>query len=285
MVSTDKTPKEASENSLEKAPGKLPENAQRKDFFNDLKSLQMLVMLLAGILIIASLAWVFDEVLEDEEEDDDGNGSDVVYNPVIDPNDFVDTIDNPYLPFTRGNSWVYEGETEDGTERIEVVVTNDTKVIMGVTCTVVRDTVSIEGEIIEDTYDWFAQDKEGNVWYFGEDSKEYDDGEIDTAGSWEAGVDGAKPGVLMMANPLAGFTYRQEYYRGEAEDMAQVIHLNQTVTIGDDTYNNVLVTLEWNPLEPGDDENKYYAPGIGVIMEVQVKGDSEQVELIEFTTG
>ena len=235
------------------------------------------------LLVLVSLAVAADELFED---DDDGNGGgpDVVYDPIIDPDNFVDGIDNPYLPLKVGNKWVYEAETEDGTERIEVTVTNQTKVIMGVTCTVVRDTVSLEGELIEDTYDWFAQDKDGNVWYFGEDSKEYDDGEVDTAGSWESGVGGARPGVLMMAKPLAGFTYRQEYYKGEAEDMAEVIHLNETLTIDYGTYSNVLVTREWNPLEPGEEEYKYYASGVGVIKEVEEGGDSERVELIEFTS-
>jgi len=236
------------------------------------------------LLVLVSLAVAADELFEDDDDDDGGGGSNVVYDPIIHPDNFVDKIDNPYLPLAVGNKWVYEAETEDGTERIEVVVTNQTKVIMGVTCTVVRDTVSIEGELVEDTYDWFAQDKDGNVWYMGENSKEYDDGEVDTEGSWEGGVDGAKPGVLMMAKPLAGFSYRQEYYKGEAEDMAEVVHLNETVTIDSVTYNNVLVTREWNPLEPGAEEYKYYAPGVGVIKEVEEGGDSERVELIEFTS-
>jgi len=235
------------------------------------------------LLILVSLAVAVDEIFDD---DDNGNGgSDVVYDPIIDPDDFVDEIDNPYLPLKVGNKWVYEAETEDGTERIEVVVTNQTRVIMNVTCIVVRDTVSVEGDLVEDTYDWFAQDKDGNVWYFGEDSKEYDDGEVDTEGSWESGVDGAKPGVLMMAKPLAGFSYRQEYYKGEAEDMAEVVHLNETLTVNSVTYNNVLVTREWNPLEPDSEEYKYYAPGVGVIKEVEKGGESERVELIEFTSG
>ena len=207
------------------------------------------------------------------------------YDPVINPADFVAQIDNQYLPLTPGTTFLYEGETEDGKERIEVEVTHETKEILGVTCTVVSDKVWVDGELAEDTLDWFAQDKDGNVWYFGEDSKEYEDGRVvSTEGSWEAGVDGAKPGIIMKANPQVGDAYRQEYYEDEAEDMAEVLSLNESVSVAYGSFENCLKTQEWTPLEPDIVENKYYAPGVGVILELAVEGESERVELVEVGT-
>ncbi len=138
------------------------------------------------------------------------------YNPVIDPANFVAGVDNPYFPLVPGTKFVYEGLSDGEMEHNEVVVTHDTRDILGVTCVVVHDTVSVAGVVIEDTYDWYAQDKDGNVWYMGEDTKEYEDGEVvSTEGSWEAGVDNAKPGVIMWAAPQPGEPYYQEYYEGK----------------------------------------------------------------------
>jgi hypothetical protein len=207
------------------------------------------------------------------------------YNPIINPADFVAEIDNPYFPLKPGTTFIYQGETEDGTERNEVAVTDKTKNILGVTCTVVWDKVWLEGELIEATYDWYAQDKGGNVWYFGEDSKEYENGKVVSAkGSWEAGVDSAKPGIIMKANPQIGNSYRQEYYKGEAEDMAEVLSLNESVSVPYGSFENCLKTKDWTPLEPDVVEHKYYAPGVGVVLEVMVEGGNEQVELIDIIT-
>ena len=215
---------------------------------------------------------------------DPGDGGD--YRPEIDPADFGGVIDNPYLPCAPGASWTYEG-TEDGeTEHIEITVTPERKAIMGISATVVRDTVSVEGEVIEDTFDWFAQDRVGNVWYLGEDSKEYENGEVvSTEGSWEAGVDGALPGIVMQANPETGQAYRQEYYAGEAEDLAEVIRLDgrESVPLGD--FDQLVVIKEWNPLEPEVVEEKYFAPGTGLVLEVKTQGGEGRVELIEQTPG
>jgi len=203
------------------------------------------------------------------------------YDPEIDPEDFVDVIDNTYLPLIPGTTLVYEGETEDGLETIVVEVTDETKEIMGVECTVVRDTVTLDGEVIEDTYDWFAQDVEGNVWYFGELSMEFEDGElVALEGSWKAGEDGAKPGIVMLANPQLWDIYRQEMLLSEAEDGGAVIGLNETVEIGIGTFADCLKTLDFTPIEPWVFENKFYAPGIGVVLEVNLE-DDEQVELVE----
>ncbi len=212
---------------------------------------------------------------------DPGDGGD--YAPVIDPAEFVATIDNPYLPLAVGSRWVYEGESDGEVERIEVTVTGDRKVVMGIDAVVVRDTVSIAGELVEDTYDWFAQDADGNVWYLGEDSNDYEDGKlVSTAGSWEAGVDGALPGIVMPAVPAVGDAYRQEFYAGEAEDMFEILEVDAALEIGLGSYERVVVTEDWNPLEPDVVEQKYYARGVGKIREEHLDEDS-YAELVEFT--
>ncbi len=202
----------------------------------------------------------------------------------INPADFVTTIDNPYFPLIPGTTWIYESVEEDEVERIEVTVTSQTRVVMGVNTVVVRDTVYVDGEIVEDTFDWYAQDRDGNVWYFGEDSTEFEEGEAScTCGSWEAGVDGALPGIIMKARPQVGDAYRQEYFVEIAEDMAKVESLKASVSVIYGQFNNVLRTKEWTPLEPGVEENKFYARGVGLLMERKVKGGQGQVELIEMS--
>jgi hypothetical protein len=197
------------------------------------------------------------------------------YAPHINPDEFTTTIDNEYLPLKPGTTFVYQG----GAERNEMTVTHDTKKVMGVECVVVDDRAWESGKLIEKTYDWFAQDNKGTVWYFGEDTKEYENGKVvSTKGSWEAGVDGAKPGIIMQAHPKVGQSYRQEYYKGEAEDMAKVLSLNESVTVPYGSFDRVLKTREWTPLEPSYHEHKYYAPGVG-----QVYGGGS--ELVDVKTG
>jgi hypothetical protein len=211
------------------------------------------------------------------------------YDPEIDPDDFVDIDDiianpNPYYPLTPGTCRVYEAETEEGTEVIEVCVTDDVREILGVNCVVVRDTVTLDGELIEDTFDWFAQDTEGNVWYFGELSMEFEDGElVSLEGSWEAGEDGAKPGIIMWANPQVGDVFRQEFFLGEAEDMGEILALDQAVTVPYGSFQNCVMTKDYTPIEPDVEENKYYAQGVGVVLEVDVES-GERVELIDVVT-
>lgn len=208
------------------------------------------------------------------------------YNPVIDPANFVEGVDHPYFPLVPGTTSVYEGETDEGLEHIEVTVTDDTREVMGITCIVVRDTVWVDGELAEDTYDWFAQDVDGNVWYMGEDTTEYENGEpAGHGGAWEAGVDGALPGIVMQAAPEPGEPYRQEYYPGEAEDMAQVLRIDDSVTVAYGSFEGVVVTQEWNPLEPGVTELKYYVEGIGLVLEEVVEGETGRIELMDITTG
>jgi hypothetical protein len=205
------------------------------------------------------------------------------YNPTIKPADFVAKIDNQYYSLTPGTTLTYRSETEDGIEKNVMIVTDETKKVLGVTTIVVWDRVWLDDELIEETYDWYAQDKEGNVWYFGEDSKEYENGKVvSTEGSWEAGVDGAKPGIIMEAHPKVGDSYKQEYYQGEAEDIADVIALGETVTVPYGTFENCLETRDWSQIDPALNEYKYYSPEIGgVVLEVVVDS-GERVELIDY---
>jgi hypothetical protein len=193
----------------------------------------------------------------------DGGKAKEAHSPNIDPANFVAKVNNKYFPLEPGTTFVYEGKDEEGFERIEVSVTNDTKRIMGVECTVVRDRVWIDGGLVEDTFDWHAQDKQGNVWYFGENSREIKNGKVvSTEGSWEAGVDGARPGILIQGDPKVGETYYQEYYKGEAEDKGKVLSLNESATVPYGSFDDLLMTADWNPLEPAAGvAHKYYAPG------------------------
>ena len=210
-------------------------------------------------------------------------GAPAPYRPRIDPASFTSGVANPYLPLLPGRRWVYEGRTDEGLERKNVEVTGRTRVIMGVSCLEVRDTVTIDGRLSEDTLDWFAEDRGGTVWYFGEETRKVDDnGRSTPAGSWEAGVDGARPGVAMPADPKPGGPYRQEYLRGRAEDMARVIGVTGALAVPFGSYVDVLVTREWSPLEPGVAEHKHYAPGIGLIREESVEGETGHVDLIDF---
>jgi len=212
-------------------------------------------------------------------------GGPAPYRPPIDPAAFTSVIDNPYLPLRPGSRLVYEGRTDEGLERKVVEVTNRTRVLMGVNCVEVHDTVTVDGRLAEDTLDWFAEARDGTVWYFGEATRTIDDdGRATPAGSWEAGVKGAQPGIAMPADPKPGSRpYRQEYLQGEAEDMARVVSVTEELAVPFGSYVQVLVTREWSPLEPGVAEHKHYAPGIGLIREEGVEGESGHVDLIEVT--
>jgi len=200
----------------------------------------------------------------------------------MDPNDFVSVIDNPFFPLKPGTKFTYRGES-DGTPTREVMtVTHETKKILGVTTTVVYHLAYEDGVLVEKTFDWFAQDKDGNVWYFGEDTKELDENGnvISTDGSWEAGVDGAEAGIIMLADPRKGNRYQQEEAPDVAEDMAQVIGFEDSLCVRYGCFENVLVTKEWSPLQKGVVEYKYYAEGVGFIFGDMVKGGDEQIELV-----
>jgi hypothetical protein len=221
-----------------------------------------------------------------------GGACATAYHPVIVPTDFStargrpNPIDNAYLPLRPGTTYIYDG-TKDGEPQHDLLaVTKATKTIMGVSTVVVRDTVTVSGVLLEDTFDWFAQDDLGNVWYFGEDTKEFDaqGNVISTEGSWEGGVAGASPGIVMEAQPGAGDTYRQEYAAGVAEDMATVLSRSKHVSVAYGSFDNVVQTKEFSCLEPGGD-HKYYAPGIGLVLVVAVSGGNEQLELVSVGKG
>jgi hypothetical protein len=202
----------------------------------------------------------------------------------INPADFGAAIDNPYYPLTPGTRYRYQARTSGGTEVVTIDVTRQTKRILGVPTVVVRDTVRVGGKVVEDTYDWFAQDRSGNVWYFGEATAEFKDGRVTgTAGSWQAGVRGARAGIIMPAAPRVGDAFRQEYYKGEAEDMAEVLSVSGRVSVPYGSADRVVKTRDWTPLEPRVQEYKYYARGVGCVLAETVKGGAERLELIAVT--
>jgi hypothetical protein len=204
------------------------------------------------------------------------------YAPKIRPANFVSGIDNPLLPYSPGTTARLRGVAEDGTtpQLDTETVTRQTKRIMGVECTVVRDTVSSRGKPVERTDDWYAQDRAGNVWYFGEDARDFQNGRFVRAGdSWQAGVDGALPGIVMESHPHPGEAYRQEYYPGHAVDQARVVG-RSPVRVPFGSFPTALVTDERSTLEPGIRERKYNVAGIGVVAERVVKGNHEHFELV-----
>lgn len=201
----------------------------------------------------------------------------------LDPADFTTDIDNPYFPLEPGTRFTYREIDEEGKElEVVVIVTTETKMLAnGITARVVRDTVIEEGELIEDTFDWYAQDAKGNVWYMGEDTAEFDNGEITTkAGSWEAGVDGALPGIVMPADPQDGMKYRQEYYEGEAEDNGEVLGIEEMAEVPFGQFDNVVMTKDTIALEPNVLEYKLYAPGVGMVLALGISGGGGREELI-----
>jgi hypothetical protein len=207
-------------------------------------------------------------------DDDDDDGRD---REGFDPEDFVQGVDHPYFPLPLGTRWTYEKETDEGLETVVVEVLHESKFILGVRATVVRDQVFLDGELKEDTFDWYAQDEDGNVWYLGEDTKEYEDGQVvSTAGSWEAGKDGATAGFIMLAEPEPGDEYQQELAPGVAEDQAEVIRLNARVTVPFGRFRSCLKTLETTPLDPSAREFKYYARGVGLVLVTDEQGGDRE---------
>jgi hypothetical protein len=206
------------------------------------------------------------------------------YSPSIDPANFVRTVDNRYFPLEPGTRFHYVGHKGKTRQSDDMVVTHRTKRILGIRCTVVRDTVSEHGTPVERTFDWYAQDKHGNVWYMGEDSLELKHGRLVRASdSWKSGVNGAKPGIIMRGRPRRGEVYRQEYYpRGQALDQARVLGRRGSLRVPDGTFKRVLATIEWSPTEP-QFEKKTYARGVGEIAERVVQGGHEQFKLVSVT--
>src|SRR5262245_61804460 len=206
----------------------------------------------------------------------------------LDPAQFAGiAIDHPFWPMAPGSTWTYRETDAEGTEQqVVVTVLPDTKEILGITATVVHDLVSADGETIEDTLDWYAQDSAANLWYLGEDTKEYENGEVvSTEGSWEAGVDGAQAGIILPAQPQVGMTYRQEYYAGQAEDAAEVTALDGHAEVPFGTFDGCLQTRDFTPLDPDVEEQKTYARDVGPVEVVQTSGGTSHEVLLTFTPG
>jgi len=206
----------------------------------------------------------------------------------LNPAEFTTRIDNPYWPMRPGSRWIYRETDSEGTkQRVVVTVTPKTKRIAnGITARVVHDVVTEEGKPVEVTDDWYAQDKCGNIWYLGEFTKEYENGKVkSTAGSFEAGVDGAQAGVIMPAKPREGMRYRQEYYAGEAEDRASIFSLDEQAEVPLGHFKDVVMTRDVNPLSPKVLEFKFFARGVGPVLAIGVSGGSDREELLSYTRG
>ena len=206
----------------------------------------------------------------------------------LDPATFTADIEHPYWPMRPGTRWVSRETAPDGSrQRIVVRVTHRTRRIAnGITARVVRDTVRERGVLVEDTSDWYAQDAAGNVWYLGERTRAYEHGRFrDAEGSFEAGVDGALPGVVMPAHPAPGMHYRQEYLAGHAEDAASILSLDERVEVPAGRYDDVVMTRDVNPLEPRALEYKFYARGVGPVLAVSVSGGADREELVHVRGG
>jgi hypothetical protein len=202
----------------------------------------------------------------------------------LDPAAFTTTIDNQWWPMQPGTRWVYRETDGRSVKRVVVTVTNQThRVADGVVARVVRDTVTERGRLVEDTNDWYAQDRDGNVWYLGEATKAYKGGKVSTEGSWEAGRDGAQPGVAMPAAPVDGLRYRQEYLADKAEDRAEVLSLDEWVTVPFGRFRGVLMTKDFTPVEFDVLEHKLYARGVGPVMTLDISGGSGREELVSMT--
>ncbi len=206
----------------------------------------------------------------------------------IDPSEFTTEIDNPYWPMKPGSQWVFRETNAEGTvSRVVVTVLDKTKMIAnGVEARIVHDQVTEGGQVAEDTYDWYAQDADGNLWYLGEDTTEYENGKPKTTeGSWEAGVDGALPGIIMPANPQVGMTYREEYYKGHAEDGASIISTDALAKVPYGRFEHGVQTRNFSGIEPDVIEEKIYAQGVGVVLEITVSGGSDRDELLSYSEG
>lgn len=201
----------------------------------------------------------------------------------VDPADFAEPAPNAYFPLEPGTTMRFRGEEDGERFRERVVVTDRSRAVAGVTTTVVIDVLKVDGLLVERTEDWYANANDGTVWYFGEDTAEYDrhGNVITTEGSWEAGVDGAEAGIIMPADPRPAIAYRQEYFVGHAEDQAWVVQRHATATVPAGHFDQVVRTIEWSRLEPGVVVVKFYAPGIGIVRERVVAGGVERLELVQ----
>jgi hypothetical protein len=204
------------------------------------------------------------------------------YHPMINAADFTATVDHPYFPLRPGATKLYDGTRDGKPHHAEVNILTRKRKVMGVDCVVVYDTVTSNGALVEKTEDWYAQDKAGNVWYFGENTAEYKNGVVSsTHGTWEAGVDGAQPGIILHAAPKVGQAYYQEYRPGQAEDRAKVLTLDSVFKVPAGTFHRVITTEDSDPLNPDRTDKKWYAPGFGLIHSTRIRsGHHEESSLV-----
>lgn len=242
---------------------------------NLLYAIAGMILVVAGIMLFKSDAQK-GEISKTETSE---------YNPAINPSDFTTKITNKYFSLPVGKKMIYEADTEEGVERIEIEIENGTRNIMGIETIIYRDKVYLGGVLVEDTKDYLAQDKDGNVWYFGEDVNNYEAGNLlDHAGSFIAGVDGAKPGIWIKGEQIVGDSYKQEYYKGEAEDMRDVVAINLTVSTKLATYTDCVKVYDWTPLDPKSREHKYYCPEVASLVLNEDLESRKRAELIKVTT-
>jgi hypothetical protein len=202
------------------------------------------------------------------------------YEPVLNPADFIRTISNPYLPFPVGRTLTYRG-IKDGVTQVDVVhVTSKTRVLEGIAATAVSDVATHNGKLLEKTTDYYAEDKQGNVWYLGENTAAYSHGHVDHSGSWLSGVHDGEPGIVMKANPQVPDAYRQEFLAGQAEDTAWIVSRGGSFKLPFTTVHHVLTSLEFTVLEPKVLDKKIYAPGLGIVEEIAALGPRETATLV-----
>lgn len=248
--------------------------------------MKIITMNLLALFLASGLGACASDSGDEEGEAPDGAEVPAHYDPNatyavdIDAADLTPDITHPLFPVPAGAKWVYEAQKTDGLEHIEVSVEPGTRTTWGAEARIVRDTVTENGQLIEDTWDWYAQDDNGNVWYLGEDTTEYENGvEVCKCGAWEAGVADALPGVNMQALPKVGQIYRQEYFAGKAEDIAEIVSLDEKVVVPAGTFEHCLKVKEGSAIEPYE-AFKYYCPGVGLALEEE---EGERVELIEYS--
>jgi hypothetical protein len=244
---------------------------------SSLKNNRMYIILVIGIFLLLALSVAVQIGNYDLRMQAKTKG------PRLSPLDYTTKITNKYFSLARGQKMTYEAQTSDGLERVEIQITGQTKKVMGIQTLVYHDTVTVDGVLVEDTYDYLAQNKTtGDVWYFGESVDNYNNGVlVNHSGSWLAGVNDAQPGIWVKASPQVSESYQQEYLAGEAEDMVTVISTDETVTIGMGTYTNCLKTYDWTPLNPASRENKYYCPELATMVLAVDISDNEREELVK----
>ena len=203
------------------------------------------------------------------------------YAPLVNAATLTPQVTNPLFPMPVGAQWVYQARLDEGIERIEINVLSGTESVWGTSGRIVRDTVTVDGALVEDTWDWYGQDPDGHVWYLGENTAEYENGEIiNHNGTWTAGVDGALPGVVMLAAPVVGDVYRQEYFAGEAEDLAKVVRVGVSVQVPAGAFTGCIETRDRSAVDLDLDELKTYCPGIGNVLVLE---SDVRVELVSYS--